>query len=178
MQPYLSELHLDYGCGDGVFTRALKNLQEEGIMVGYDISPDQIKACKSLGGDKMYYTSSTRNMRPYQPFRSATLNFVLHETEDSVLEDVYNVLAPGGLLAVMDYHLKGKNQSDFRDIFIAQQEQKEIEEMGFHKAFAVHTAKNLADCIHAAEKRGFETEHSETFGGKYFLWVGKKSFYQ
>jgi trans-aconitate methyltransferase len=94
LAPLAGERILDLGCGDGVLTKKLVDLQCE--VVGVDSSAPQIEAARKLGLDA--YVMDAQALPFREEFDAVFSNAVLHwiKRADPMLAAVYRSLKPGG----------------------------------------------------------------------------------
>jgi trans-aconitate methyltransferase len=175
IEQYVSDFHLDFGCGNGWFTNYLASRYEDIRIIGYDI-PESLDYAKRLFKKiGMPHTDSLTQLSSIAPFDSATLTFVLHETDDPVLERVHGLLREGSYVCILDYELRGKDEQEFRNLFTAELEQEEINRLGIDEAYRIHTSKGIDECVNLGESIGFKTLEKEVMLDKYYIWVGYKS---
>jgi ubiquinone/menaquinone biosynthesis C-methylase UbiE len=174
LKPHIGRLHLDFGCGDGFYSAYLHSACPQSEIIGYDSDCGKIALANRLKAKRGLSFTDSKDYLISGSFDSATLTLVLHEADSSVLETVYRTLLPGGRICVMDYHLKGIGLDRFLELFVTEREQKELVEMGPEKAWQIHTARGLEECVSETRAVGFWTVDSYVLRNRYFLWIGQK----
>ena len=163
--------HLDFGCGEGQFTRYMANMLPWVSFVGYDISEESIGKARKYQSSNLIFISSLNG----DIFDSVSCSFVLHETNaEKAFGEVNNVLKKDGILMVLDYNLTKITQEEFCRKFGCQREQREIQRMGVEQAYRLHTERGIDDFINLAENSGFDIEVARAFNNGYFAFVGSK----
>ncbi|KAL8697791.1 MAG: hypothetical protein Q9201_006924 [Fulgogasparrea decipioides] len=109
LNPQPDDIILDIGCGDGILTAELK--QTSASVTGIDASPNLITAAKKSYGSIPGLNFQVQDCRyldrwvnfqegAYKKvFSNAALHWILRDesTRDSVLQNVYTMLQPGGM---------------------------------------------------------------------------------
>ncbi len=165
---------LDFGCGEGRFTCFAKKFFSISSVDGYDLNKRKINiALKKKGVDNVFFTSSVNDLNRGW-YDSSLLSFVVHESGLDVLDSIYSYIRIGGKVCVIDYDLCEMSRDDFSKFFNSKCEMKEIEKYGLDRAWKIHTARGLDDCVRDGEIAGFSTIKTEIIRDNYFLWVGQK----
>jgi ubiquinone/menaquinone biosynthesis C-methylase UbiE len=99
---------LEVGCGTGVVSRYLTNLNNIKSVTGIDPSPVFIEKARELGKDITGLTFSTGDARSLN-FDDESFDLVVFHTTlchipspTNALKEAYRVLCPGGVLAIFD----------------------------------------------------------------------------
>lgn len=102
--PATSKAHLDFGCHQGRFLHSLKSKQPSGLqrLVGVDVARKPIEAGRTQYPDlELHHLTDPHHLPfPDADFDSASILDVIEHVADQkqVLDELYRVLAPGGVL--------------------------------------------------------------------------------
>lgn len=111
LDPQPDDIVLDLGCGDGVLTAKLR--ESSASVTGLDASASMITAAKKTYGSRAglsWHVQDCRYLDRWvnfqkegytKVFSNAALHWILRDpsTEDSVLQNVFHILRPGGTFA-------------------------------------------------------------------------------
>jgi len=105
---------LDYGCGPGSYSIAAAELVgRSGKVYALDIHPLAIKKVKGIASKRQLENIETihsdcKTNLPENSIDIVLLYDVFHDLSnpDAVLEELYHVLKPGGILSFSDHHMK------------------------------------------------------------------------
>ncbi len=169
--PYITDRHLDIGCGTGELSSYLI-LKKPGIRVtGFDIDHQKINQARFLTRQNLNFTDSVKGLN--HSFSSASGIFVFHEAGENIFSTAVQTLSHEALFSIVDYQLKGATQTDFISIFSSQTEVRELAQLGIDSAYRLHTRYNLSDCFAMSQKHGFKTVSHQLISHKYFIWTGQ-----
>lgn len=173
--PYLSENHLDIGCGRGEITFYLSSFKTNIKTTGFDPNQESIEIAKKVFGNRHHlsFTSNKEDLNN-KKFDSSSAVFVYHEAGKDIFETAFNALNKGSFFTVVDYDLKNIGLNRFHQVFNSIDELKEVEKLGWNEACFIHTNRGLQDCEDTAKNFGFKTVETKKLNDKYFLWVGQK----
>jgi hypothetical protein len=166
--PYVSEDHLDIGCGFGELTSYFSMIFRTAQITGFDIDSQKISQLSNRRNLKF-----TDSLKGLPKFSSASGIFVFHEAGKTLFQIANQTLKPNSLFSVVDYNLKGIDIDSFSHFFSLPVEKKEIKTLGVEGAFSLHTQYNLFDCIEFSKKHRFKTVSTQIVDNKYFIWVGQ-----
>jgi len=187
--PYVSENHLDIGCGEGSIINRISNRKRNSKITGFDIDKEVIELAQKKPVNKHLDLTSDINYLKDRTFESASSIFTLHEAGKELFKTASDKLKSGGILTIVDYNLikdsgeeNSKNLNDrfysleeFVNIFSStEREVEELAELGPHQAYRLHTRFNMKSCQRIAEESGFKTIDSKKLNQKYFFWVGSR----
>ena len=178
---------LTFGCGKDLTTEAINSAYFlflsntiEGInpeIVGYDKDTNAIEHQKRTSNSRITYTAE----RPERTFDHVMCISVLHHGLEEILPDALDLVKPRGLFCVIDYDCKGIEKENFRKLWTAPQEKRELEELGEEECHRMHTALGLRDYILALEAAGLETLFAEGelismmgTGNTHLAYIGRK----
>jgi len=105
---------LDYGCGPGSYIVPLAELVgKSGKIYAMDVHPLAIRRIQAIASDAQLSNVETicsdcKTGLPGNSIDVVLLYDVLHNlsTPDKILEELYRVLKPDGILSVSDHHMK------------------------------------------------------------------------
>ncbi|NPE26625.1 methyltransferase domain-containing protein [Methanococcoides sp. SA1] len=158
---------LDYGCGDGLVTRYLNSIKPFCNVVGYEPFPK-----REFVGDMNMFSSEDEVLSSGK-YDSVFSFFVLHEAGAGILEKMKYLCKEDGGVSVLDYNMKGVNKDYFLDVFSSDRELVELHEMGEERAWKVHTARGLEECVRDMKSLGLRDVSWETIENDYFLCSGR-----
>lgn len=187
--PFISDCHLDIGCGDGSITKYLSGEKPTSKIVGFDIDEDKIKSAQNKTGP-IYTNLSFISDLNDEIFKSGSAFRSFHEIGSDIFNLAANHLETGSMFVIIDYDLiketengqQTKNMNDifyslseFQNIFNSEQELKEVKEIGWQNAYFSHTEYNRHTCQKMGEESNFfETLECKKINKKLFIWVGRK----
>ena len=107
---------LDYGCGPGSYILPLLSLVEQaGQIFALDIHPLAIKSAEDIStknrlGNVKTIQSDCETGLPDQSIDVVLLYDTYHDLSnpDEVLQEIYRILKPEGILSFSDHHMKDK----------------------------------------------------------------------
>lgn len=110
---------LDYGCGEGFFSRMLANRSAN--VIGVDVSSSLIDAAKkqdTINVDYINITDQKLTGIPDKYFDIAIVNFVFctipsEKTIQNIIQEIYRVLNLGGILIISNPNWDKSNGRDF-----------------------------------------------------------------
>ncbi|MDD4937594.1 MAG: class I SAM-dependent methyltransferase [Candidatus Shapirobacteria bacterium] len=187
--PFISQNHLDIGCGDGSITKHLAGEKPNSKIIGFDIDKNKIKNAQDRVGPN-YKNLSFVSLLNSETFNSASAFRSFHEVGNDLFNIASDHLKSGSEFVIIDYNFIKDNKdeqqtknlndifyslSEFQNIFNSEEEFKEVEEIGWQNAYFLHTQYNRHICQKMAEESGlFETIKCDKVNEKLFIWVGRK----
>ncbi len=165
---------LDFGCGKGNFSCYVNRIFPVSSVVGYDPYVKEFKSIFDRKGNEGVIFSNSKEVLTSNRYDSVVSSFVLHESGSEILREIYNVVKSNGKVCIVDYNFGNIKRDNFFDAFISDCEKAEIEEYGLDYTWALHSARNLEDCVKDGEALGFKSIEANVFMDNYFLWVGQK----
>ena len=193
VSPHFSNHHLEYYCGKYPWAESIANHKSDCQVLGFDPRWDTTAwrtrsrrvgerilnilealgvECREDPNQNYTLTSDINVVKQQVPFTSASAFFKFNTQREELFKGVLPLLAPRGVLTVVDYDMVGMNQEEFLARFRAQTELDEIRTFGFEEAYRAYTLVGLEDCTRIGETLGFKTIEQERFLGQYFIWVG------
>lgn len=103
---------LDYGCGNGRFTRFMAETYPLARIIGVDTSPQAIENARANTAESLgieYHHIGSHDDLPQFDFERACANFVFCtipniETLEQICQTIYDQLPPGGIFILMEPH--------------------------------------------------------------------------
>lgn len=161
-------LVLDVACGTGFWTRAMAKKNENGQLIGLDLSWPMLKqALKYIRREKIKNITYLRGEAHNLPFPDNTFNVVncfgalhLFADPDKFFQEVWRVLKPGGHFGCQTLLTEGEN-------FIQNLNLKILRDLGSLRLFKDEELNNQL------EKAGFSEYKSKTYAGVILFGVKK-----
>jgi hypothetical protein len=175
VMPNMGQLHLDFGCGNGLGTtlEAIKNPRS--TIIGYDTDAASIRGAQDILRKSrltnLFFTDSKSELRPM--FNSAGANFVYHEAQ-GIFKEIHPLLLENGTICVLDYNLKGLSKRDFKKNFCFDNEIKILQQEGLDECYRKHTARGSQECARDVENTGFKIKELN-LRENYFALIATKN---
>ncbi len=137
---------------------------------------------EEIRGEKLNITFSDR--KPSEKFNLTLTTSTIHEDPYNILKEIVNLTESKGIIGVIDYDMKNVLREDFFKRWGFHSDEKaELEILGEHGSWKMHTRSGLEDCINISESLGVKTVFSSGNVGcwiyhgelptKHFVYIGK-----
>jgi SAM-dependent methyltransferase len=161
-----------FGCGNSFLPVVLARIFPASNILGYDRNVEKLERLRAYLAERDYYAhhhvlSSVMPFKdrltlshelPARRFDTAVSLAVFHEGPSQVIEEMLGLVKPGGLVAILDYDMKGMAADDFfRRWGYHRDEERERQELGDAGSYRLHTQVGLKECEREMSARGVRT---------------------
>ncbi|MFZ5954809.1 MAG: hypothetical protein ACOYT4_00100 [Nanoarchaeota archaeon] len=186
IKPYLEGDILDYGCGTGLISNALRSLAKEnskisaydGLETGEHFSSEKFEETKkNLKSEIKLYESKQELPKAF--FDTVLLLCMLHGNH-YIIEQCSPYIKTRGYLIVLDHDKSHLSNEEFL-AWLTDADRKEINERSLDAVMYDHRKMKLEDCCRIGKENGYETIkfwNHKTLSQRYpfYLWIGQKIY--
>ncbi len=131
-----------------------------------------------MSKDRVNFTS----VKPAEKFDVVVSTAVFHENPEKILDEMFSLTNPGGLIGIIDYDMRGLPRAEFFNLWAGLSEKQERIRLGDEEVYREHTSFGLSDCLRLIGERanpilvaGREQTKNWSRDGKskYFMYVGQ-----
>lgn len=164
--------HLDFGCGDAIFTKILAERHPNIKVCGIDLDKDKIKIAKNRFVLKNLYLKCSKKISG--KYDSITVTFTLHEIKNikKILRELYKHLNKNGKILIYDFRKRDKQK--FRQLVKNKSFFSSAEERSFKEMYLWHNRWTIKEFKQLMEGLGFKTLKIKPSREFWLAYVGTK----